>query len=126
VRTDPLWEGFVPFMLDHGFMAAWSLPILAPADGRLLGTFGVYHDRPHDPAPDEMDLVELHVYLAALAVERHESDRRLRYQAEHDALTGLLGRDAFFRRLADAMRAAGPSEPVALALLDVDGLQQVN
>ena len=33
---------------EHGFRACWSTPVMSP-DGDVLGTFAVYHDRPHTP-----------------------------------------------------------------------------
>lgn len=75
-------------------------------------------------------LVRQHVTLAEnaeLVLRLEDSQRRLRYQATHDALTGLPGRAALQERLAEA--AAGqrlaPAR-VALAFVDVDAFKHVN
>ncbi|MEX0767487.1 MAG: EAL domain-containing protein [Microthrixaceae bacterium] len=51
---------------------------------------------------------------------------RLRRQASHDALTGLPNRSLFEERLAAATDSAVSSAPIALVLIDVDKLREVN
>ncbi|MEI7886563.1 MAG: EAL domain-containing protein [Actinomycetes bacterium] len=51
---------------------------------------------------------------------------RLRRQASHDALTGLPNRTLLEERLAAASDSAVISAPVALILIDVDKLREVN
>ena len=47
--------------------------------------------------------------------------------ADRDALTGVLNRDGFTARAADEQhRAARRREPLAFALIDVDGLKDIN
>ncbi|WP_234325696.1 GAF domain-containing protein, partial [Streptomyces sp. NRRL S-146] len=42
IATDPLWDDFRGLAARAGLAACWSTPILA-RDGRLLGTFAMYH-----------------------------------------------------------------------------------
>jgi diguanylate cyclase (GGDEF)-like protein len=49
----------------------------------------------------------------------------LKRAAEHDRLTGLFNRASFDRKLAAAMRRAD-TEPVMVALLDLDGFKDIN
>src|SRR5437879_9996870 len=46
IATDPLWSGPAEqarrLALQHGFRAAWSVPIVSD-NGELLGTFGLHH-----------------------------------------------------------------------------------
>ncbi len=51
---------------------------------------------------------------------------RLRHQASHDALTGLPNRALFEERLAVAIAEVVPTEPVALILVDIDRLRDLN
>jgi diguanylate cyclase (GGDEF)-like protein len=53
-------------------------------------------------------------------------EERLRHQASHDALTGLPNRALLEERLANAVAAATPEAPVALVLVDVDQLRELN
>ncbi|OJX18497.1 MAG: hypothetical protein BGO82_20340 [Devosia sp. 67-54] len=59
--------------------------------------------------------------------DTQEQQRRLAHSANHDALTGLPNRAAFARRLAEAMRQAGPDgQPAALCFIDLDRFKPVN
>ncbi|MFM7068833.1 MAG: diguanylate cyclase domain-containing protein, partial [Actinomycetes bacterium] len=51
---------------------------------------------------------------------------RLRHQASHDALTGLPNRALFEERVASVMTAADARGTVALVLVDIDQLREVN
>ncbi|MFD9075052.1 putative bifunctional diguanylate cyclase/phosphodiesterase [Streptomyces lasiicapitis] len=57
--------------------------------------------------------------------ERRLLNLRLRYEATHDALTGLPNRTLFFERLEKAL-AAGESARFGLCYLDLDGFKTVN
>ncbi|MDG4767138.1 EAL domain-containing protein [Solwaraspora sp. WMMD406] len=59
--------------------------------------------------------------------DRYEMQERLRFQAEHDPLTGLPNRTLFFDRLSRAL--AAPDEPdrrIGLCFLDLDGFKSIN
>ncbi|MEU9332843.1 EAL domain-containing protein [Streptomyces sp. NPDC048290] len=57
--------------------------------------------------------------------ERRLLNLRLRYEATHDALTGLPNRTLFFERLEKAM-GAGPGQRFGLCYLDLDGFKTIN
>ena len=57
--------------------------------------------------------------------EEHLRNAALKRAAEHDRLTGLFNRASFDRKLAAAMRSAD-SDPVMVALIDLDGFKDVN
>ncbi|MEU8953355.1 EAL domain-containing protein [Streptomyces sp. NPDC048518] len=57
--------------------------------------------------------------------ERRLLNLRLRYEATHDALTGLPNRTLFFERLEKALSASG-SGRFGLCYLDLDGFKTVN
>lgn len=75
VRSDPRWVRFRPLADRFGLRACWSTPIRGRAG--VCGTFAVYHDRPHVPAPREEHLVERLTHLASVAID-------------HDAVIGAL------------------------------------
>ncbi|WBB98586.1 EAL domain-containing protein [Solwaraspora sp. WMMA2080] len=56
--------------------------------------------------------------------DRYELQERLRFQAEHDPLTGLPNRVLFFDRLAQAL--ADPDGQVGVCFLDLDGFKSIN
>ncbi|MGW0734970.1 putative bifunctional diguanylate cyclase/phosphodiesterase [Streptomyces sp. NPDC002851] len=57
--------------------------------------------------------------------ERRLLNLRLRYEATHDALTGLPNRTLFFERLEKAL-AAGEGKRFGLCYLDLDGFKAIN
>ncbi|OWY62397.1 hypothetical protein B7486_58660, partial [cyanobacterium TDX16] len=64
--------------------------------------------------------------VLAAAVDRDRAEAEARHLARHDALTGLVCRADFERRLLDALAHAGGEVRPALLLLDLDGLKLVN
>ncbi|MEU3027820.1 putative bifunctional diguanylate cyclase/phosphodiesterase [Streptomyces incarnatus] len=57
--------------------------------------------------------------------ERRLLNLRLRYEATHDALTGLPNRTLFFERL-EKVLAAGDGQRFGLCYLDLDGFKTIN
>jgi diguanylate cyclase (GGDEF)-like protein/PAS domain S-box-containing protein len=57
--------------------------------------------------------------------ERRLLNLRLRYEATHDALTGLPNRTLFFERL-EKVLAAGEGQRFGLCYLDLDGFKTIN
>ena len=107
--------------------ATWSVPIPAFTDGRPLGTLVLTFDAARRPTEAEEEVAELVVQLAAMAIERDESEGRLAFQATHDGLTGLPNRALFVELLAHAL-ARGRRAPNAVAVLfvDLDRFKAVN
>jgi diguanylate cyclase (GGDEF)-like protein/PAS domain S-box-containing protein len=68
-----------------------------------------------------------HYQLALMedTTERRLLNLRLRYEATHDALTGLPNRTLFFERLEKAL-SAGEGQRFGLCYLDLDGFKTIN
>lgn len=81
IGTDPHWENYRALARRADLHSCWSQPI-ADCDGRVLGTFAIYHRHPATPQPDEIRLIENYAALAALAIERTSIAEALRL---HDA-----------------------------------------
>lgn len=62
----------------------------------------------------------------AVAVENTRLVDRLRFDAYHDALTGLPNRRRLLALLEEAVKVRAPGEVVAVLQLDIDGLRDVN
>ena len=58
IANDPLWEKYRDLALPHGLRACWSTPI-RNAQGRLLGTFAIYHLRPRSPVKEEVESIAM-------------------------------------------------------------------
>jgi PAS domain S-box-containing protein len=77
VATDPRWEGFREVALRNGMRAVWSTPILAD-DGSVLGTFAMYYTKPRLPLPEQIQLIEMAVQMAHVAIEAKRSEEAVR------------------------------------------------
>lgn len=71
ISTDPLWAPYssiAKMALEAGLRACWSVPIIS--DGKVLGTFGLYHREPRVPTVAERDLITQATRPAALLFGR--------------------------------------------------------
>ena len=73
ILTDPRWQAFHAAAERHSLRACWSVPVHS-ANGAVLGTFAVYHDRRHEPSPAELALVQRAAILTGLAIEREQRE----------------------------------------------------
>jgi PAS domain S-box-containing protein len=84
IETDPLWERYRDFALQHGLRACWSTPIF-DSEGRVLGTFALYFEKPCRPTRSHAELIGMATHTAAIAIVKEreaaalrESEQRLR------------------------------------------------
>jgi PAS domain S-box-containing protein len=79
IANDPLWD--VPqhraAALKHGLRASWSNPVVSP-NGKVLGTFCIYHREPRSPSAQDFELIELATHIARVAIERDRAEEALR------------------------------------------------
>ena len=90
IAKDRLWKDYRLLAKAHGLRACWSSPIFS-RDGDILGTFALYRDQPGAPDSFERELVEAVTSLAGIAIERAQSEERLRliesaFHHTHDAI----------------------------------------
>ena len=64
------------------------------------------------------------VAMAEDITDRQQLEARLRYQAQHDPLTGLPNRTLFFERLEQLL--ADPRRELGVCYLDLDGFKAIN
>ena len=89
IATDPLWENYKGLALPHGLRSCWSEPIL-DAQGRVLGTFAMYHRHISEPGAEDLQTIRVAAHLAGIAMERERADRarhiaeRQRERMEHE------------------------------------------
>lgn len=69
---------------------------------------------------------ELKRHVAAATDEMRLAQASLRYQAAHDALTGLLNRSEIERRLAAKLSSGHVDDEMVVALVDIDHFKRVN
>ena len=76
IATDPLWAGYRDLALRDGLRSSWSMPLVSPG-GKLLGTFAMYYREPREPDAHELELIQSTAALAAIAIERAQSQQAL-------------------------------------------------
>ncbi|MES9521552.1 SpoIIE family protein phosphatase [Streptomyces capoamus] len=131
IATDPLWDAFRDLADQAGVAACWSTPILA-RDGRLLGTFAMYHRVPRSPQDTDLALARVFADTAALAIERHHAEQarsaaQEREKAARDDLAFLLAASTALAGSVDEtqtlQRLATLCSPTLAALAAVDVLE---
>lgn len=123
IATHPLWKGFEHLVLPLGLRACWSSPIKA-RDGRVVGSFAFYYDRPRGPDELERQIVATCVHLCAIAIEHEEVQSRNHRLAYYDMLTGLPNRLTFNDAI--TRMTAEPPLNFGLMLIDIDHLKAIN
>lgn len=99
IRVDDRWVDFRRIASESGLIACWSTPIAGP-DGATVGTFAVYHGKPHEPTERERQLVDRFTHIASVAIEHsrlindrqahHESEVARRIAEEHSTAKSAL------------------------------------
>lgn len=107
------------FLDDAPIDRTW--PILDRTDKDLGWVLqAVLADPQSTPDPDPINLAQ---DLARLALDKERIQSHLRYQAEHDALTGLLSRRSVLAALDEAI---GTRASVGLVYCDIDKFKEIN
>jgi len=133
------------FCCEPGRLAGSSIlefiPSLEPADrlslelermsGSLFESTGRLEDGETFPVEVSISRVRLkdeQLYTAIIRdiSERKAQQRQLQFQATHDPLTALPNRPALAARLDSMLANAGPANPVALMMIDLDRFKEVN
>ena len=126
IDNDPLWQNYTGLTKKYGLRACWSQPILAQ-DGKVLGTFAVYHQEIYQPSQHALDISRRTSHLMAIAIQQEQRSQTLYKLATQDGLTGLSNRRHFLEQASQRFRDARLSgKPLSLLMLDLDHFKQVN
>ena len=126
IKTDPALEGFRDEASQAGFQSCWVVPVNGN-DGIALGLLVIYSRLRTPPAKADAALLETALRLATIAIEHHQTTRRLAHLVHHDPLTGLPNRILFENRLHHALTSARRTQrPVGLLAIDLNRFKQVN
>jgi diguanylate cyclase (GGDEF)-like protein/PAS domain S-box-containing protein len=125
-QTDPLLTDYKDLAAANGLRSCWSTPILSH-DGEARGVFAMYSRSACEPSPVEMRLVDIATHMAGIAIERKLAEDRIRFMANHDALTGLPNRTLLNDRLSQAVLYAQRYDRWAtVAFVDLDNFKTIN
>src|SRR5258706_11834834 len=75
--TDPLWQDCGAIAVRNGLRAIWSTPIVSD-DNVVLGTFAMYYGEPRLPSPEHIQLIDMAIQMARVAIEAKDSEELLR------------------------------------------------
>ena len=76
------WAPFAALAATAGLTSCWSEPIVA-GDGKVLGTFVLYHPEQSSPDPQDTTLIEQSAKLASIAIERDRTASDLAKSEAH-------------------------------------------
>ena len=108
-----------------GLSTVVGFPVVV--DDRVVAVLECFAEASLPPAEEVMRVVSQVGDLLAQVFERDRSERRLRHEARHDALTGLPNRACFHERLDHLLGLAGRTDlGLAVAILDVNHFKEVN
>lgn len=108
---------------ELGFVGCWIQPISAAADATPTAAVVVWRTLPVDLTSFTTHYVERGVDLVSLALQWDRGLQALEREANHDALTGLANRRAFFDRL---RTSEPPDLPATVLFCDLDRFKPVN
>lgn len=76
IANDLFWADYKDLALEHGLRACWSAPIES-SEGKVIGTFAIYHRQPRSPTPQELIHIAQLSDTVAMAIE-HFRERPVR------------------------------------------------
>jgi hypothetical protein len=71
--TDDKWAELKHLPSSLGYVGAWSMPIISPRSGAVLGTFGTYYRDRREPTAGEINAIRRLAGVAARAIDRQAS-----------------------------------------------------
>lgn len=126
IQTHEYWQPYKGLAEQAGLRSCWSEPILS-SQGKVLGTFAIYHGEPSTPQPEDIERISFAANLAAIAIENRHAHDELERRAYSDYLTGLANRRRFFELAeTELTRAKRYGSKVSMLMLDVDHFKKIN
>jgi diguanylate cyclase (GGDEF)-like protein len=126
IQQHPYWKKFLPLAEQAGIQACWSEPIIS-SENKVLGTFTLYYSTVKTPSNATIKKIEELAYLASLAIEKSNTEERIRHLAFYDTLTQLPNRRLLNERLTqEIVRLERQSGYGALMFLDLDHFKTLN
>jgi diguanylate cyclase (GGDEF)-like protein/PAS domain S-box-containing protein len=80
IQTHPYWVPYLEFANQAGLRACWSEPIRS-TNGKVLGTFAIYHRNVNLPTEADVAIIEQTASLASIAIEKKQAEEKLKRAA---------------------------------------------
>lgn len=126
VQQHPYWTSYQNLARLGNIGACWSQPI-KNNEGRVIGTFAIYHRQAAAPTEADIGLIEHYAHLAQLVIERKKYEDEISQVAFHDPLTQLPNRRLLADRLQQALTAsARTNRHGAVIFVDLDHFKTLN
>ncbi|MCU1399313.1 MAG: diguanylate cyclase [Acidimicrobiales bacterium] len=119
---DPRLGASGPLAREHGFIAAFLVPIEEPNGNAVIGAMVAWGKSIVEFQVARQSPIHVALRLAALAIADSRTKRDLRWAAAHDPLTGLINRAEFAR----ALEHAAAADDVVLLYIDLDDFKPIN
>jgi PAS domain S-box-containing protein len=81
INTHPYWVPYLDIANRAELASCWSQPILS-AQGKVLGSFAIYHRHIRQPKPADLVLIEEESLLTALVIEKASDLSKLQLAAQ--------------------------------------------
>lgn len=94
IQKHPYWAPYLPLATQAKLGACWSEPICS-TQGKVLGTFAIYHQEVNQPSVADIELIEQIASLASIAIEKTQANSALKDSDEQMQLV-LAGGDLGF------------------------------
>ncbi len=126
IMTHEYWQPYRGLAEIAGVAACWSDPIVN-TDGKVLGTFAIYHRTVAKPTTADIERISFAANLAAIAIENQNARTELEHRAYFDFLTKLSNRRHFIELAENELsRFDRYQGGLSLLMFDVDHFKQVN
>ncbi|MGB5917586.1 diguanylate cyclase [Arcobacter sp.] len=120
------WKNYLELAKKANLKSCWSEPIIS-SDGKILGTFAIYHQKPRVPKKEDFDRINFATNLASIAIENRKVRKELEYRAYFDFLTALPNRRYFIEQseleISRKLRYGGS---LSLIMFDIDHFKILN
>jgi diguanylate cyclase (GGDEF)-like protein/PAS domain S-box-containing protein len=94
IEVHPYWAAYRELASKAKLQSCWSQPF-KNKDGKVLGTFAIYHHHKTHPTENELSLIADYANLAQLAIETNRAQNDLRISAiAFDSNEGMVVTDA--------------------------------
>jgi diguanylate cyclase (GGDEF)-like protein/PAS domain S-box-containing protein len=130
IATHPYWDAFKHLAARARLGCCWAQPICA-ANGRVIGSFAIYHPDAQSPEPADVALMEQSARLASIAIEKHLTTQKLRvsearFRSTMEDIAGVAvqgyamdGTVTFWNKAAEKLYGYSAEEALGSNLLDL-------